>query len=134
MSTEEERAMINKQVNEYRDWLEELYYDYEKERKEFNKSEFEFKPKLLEAKFIDIDSFGKASVSFSRDIKLVPDLKFINNGTIYLDEVEFLDYMPRRLNVSNENWYDREDKEDKDRVPILQVKVIPGKDQDIENI
>lgn len=85
----------------------------------------------MEAKFLSIDSFGKAKVSFSRDIMIVPDLTYINNGTIYFDDVEFLDLIPRRLSSINAEWNSKVKKE---RIPVLQVNVIPGKQQDVENI
>ena len=80
--------------------------------------------KAIEAKIILINIFGLASIQFSRDMRLVPDLSFINNGTIYLDE---LDVAARQLIVKT---YSNE----RQRIPVLQVNVIAGQDQNEANI
>jgi len=68
---------------------------------------------------VKVDNLGKAIVGFNRDLKVVPNLTMINNGTIYLDQVDY----SRRLQADNT-----------DRIPILQVNVIPGIESDGTNL
>jgi len=53
-------------------------------------------------------------------MKVVPDLSYINNGTIYLDELELT---ARQLSVKTYS-----NKAERQRIPVLQVNVIAGQD------
>jgi len=69
---------------------------------------------------VKVDNVGKAIIGFNRDLKIVPNLSMINNGTIYFDQVDY----SRRLQADNST----------DRIPILQVNVIPGIESDGGNL
>lgn len=56
-----------------------------------------------------VTGYGKIAIGFTLDIFKVPDLKMLNNGTIYLSDLE---RAGRNLNAH--------------LVPVLQLEVIPG--------
>ena len=66
--------------------------------------------------FSSIDSRGKVEIGFNSDVFAVPDLQMINNGTIYLDDLQV---KTRELAVTTT-------KKARTRVPVLSVEVIPG--------
>lgn len=66
--------------------------------------------------FSNIDSQGKVEIGFNSDVFAVPNLQMINNGTIYLDDLQV---KTRELAVTTT-------KKARTRVPVLSVEVIPG--------
>jgi hypothetical protein len=69
---------------------------------------------------------GLITVGFTSDIVVKPDLTMINNGTLYLSDLEFLppplpplrSLQHRELPLKNEK-----------KVPVLTVEVLPGSDE-----
>jgi hypothetical protein len=57
---------------------------------------------------------GKILIGFSSDVKIVPNLQMINNGTIYLEDLH------RELGVTTVI------NGKKKSLPVLQVEVLPG--------
>lgn len=101
-------------MTEWQDENKQLHEEY------IAKSKFPgFVPKRLECKFVEITNLGKAVVGFSHDIRIVANLTMINNGTIYLDQIG----LGRALSIA-----------EKQRVPILQVQMLPGPDSNSEDL
>jgi len=117
-SEAQELVEVQNKTDDFRDKNIQLLLEATKNRSP------DFKPKELAARFVDITNVGKAVVGFSQDIRIVPDLKMINNSTIYLDQVDF--ELARALEML--------DNTGKARVPILQVSVIPGNESNIEDL
>jgi len=82
-SEAQELVEVQNKTDDFRDKNIQLLLEATKNRSP------DFKPKELAARFVDITNVGKAVVGFSQDIRIVPDLKMINNSTIYLDQVDF---------------------------------------------
>jgi hypothetical protein len=62
----------------------------------------------------EVKNDGKILIGFSSDVKIVPNLQMINNGTIYLED------FGRELAVSTVI------NGKKKSLPVLQVEVLPG--------
>jgi hypothetical protein len=80
--------MIQEEINEMLDQLRiELKAQQKKATERFN-------PSLLEVSLRTINNNGTAAVTFSRPIR-ISNLNLVNNGTIFLDEVD----LGRRLSA-----------------------------------
>jgi hypothetical protein len=72
--------------------------------------------------FKSISSQGKVIVGFNNDIKTVPNLTMINNGTIYADQLGF-GRMLLKKEINN-----------RPRIPVLKIEVIPGPDSNVTEL
>ena len=68
---------------------------------------------------------GKVMIGFSSDIRKVPDLQMINNGTIFLDQL-----MPHRNLRGKINPRNLE----RVRIPVLEVNVFPGLESNVSDL
>jgi hypothetical protein len=74
--------------------------------------------------FKEFKSDGKIIIGFKSDVYVVPNLQMINNGTIYIDDLELKRELAakRVLDVSTTNIRKRKS------IPVLKVEVLPGLD------
>jgi hypothetical protein len=72
--------------------------------------------------FKDFKSNGQVILGFQSDVYIVPNLQMINNGTIYLSDLKDNRELAadRKLAVTTRN------NNQKKRIPVLQVEVLPG--------
>ena len=75
-------------------------------------------PKPPNPYFKEITENGKVVIGFDSEIYVVPSMTMINNGTIYLDELDI-----KHPFFSNRKLLAKKEKE---RIPVLTVDVIPG--------
>jgi hypothetical protein len=72
---------------------------------------------------------GTLEIEFDTEIFKVPDLLMLSNGTMYLDESML------NATMANETSIERRLKStNSKRIPILQVKVLPGPDSDLADL
>jgi hypothetical protein len=64
---------------------------------------------------------GKILIEFQSEVNIVPNLEIINNGTIYLEDLQGYNNSRRKLGISTVN-----NNAKKKKKPVLQVEVIPG--------
>ena len=69
---------------------------------------------------------GKFVIGFSSDVYKVPDLRMINNGTIYLSDMQKLGNT--RL-LGTTDWDSKAD-----QFPVLSLSVIPGDGQNLKDL
>jgi hypothetical protein len=73
--------------------------------------------------FKDVKLDGKILIGFQSDINIVPNLEMINNGTIYLEDLQ-----ARQLGIQTLKNAKKKSK------PVLQVEVIPGSESKAEDL
>jgi len=118
----EEQPPIDEKLRAYREELLPLYQSHRASMQANDKRKQ--KENVLKTKIDSIDHFGRLHVKFSRNIQFVPNLDYLNNGTIYLDELQL---ETRQLDaLSNDTA--------RERIPVLQVDVLPGQEQDLANV
>ena len=59
---------------------------------------------------------GKVRIGFTEKVYIVPDMRMVNNGTIYMNELQMLGDYKRQL-----LWQKKAD-----QYPVIQLEVIPG--------
>lgn len=74
--------------------------------------------------FKDVLSSGQVVIGFTQDIQVVANLTMINNGTIFMDELDM--YYDHRILRSHD--------ENRDRIPVLTVEVLPGFESSAEDL
>ena len=72
--------------------------------------------------FKEVKVDGKILIGFSSDVRIVPNLQMINNGTIYLDDFGRELAVSTAKNVKKKNF------------PVLQVEVLPGLESKAEDL
>lgn len=83
-------------------------------------NEGKFVAKIPDPFFKEVKVNGQILVGFQSQINIVPNLQMINNGTIYLDDIEGYRDNGRQLGISSIK------DPNKKRLPVLAVEVIPG--------
>ncbi len=71
---------------------------------------------------------GKILIGFQSEVNIVPNLEMINNGTIYLEDLQGYNNSRRQLGISTVF------KAKKKKKPVLQVEVIPGPDSKVQDL
>jgi len=66
-----------------------------------------------------ITDTGRVKIGFSNSVWIVPDMKMVNNGTIYLSDLNRLGNFKRELSYLKEA----------EQFPVLELEVIPGSGQ-----
>jgi hypothetical protein len=79
----------------------------------------------------EINQKGFLTVGFTSDIIVKPDLTIINNGTLYLSDLEDISYMPPPINPATlKRQLNRElPRKNEEKVPVLKVEVLPGSEE-----
>ena len=64
---------------------------------------------------------GLIKIGFTEMVYVVPDMRMVNNGTIYMSELQMLGDYKRELAI----W-----SKEAEQKPVLQLDIIPGDGQD----
>lgn len=96
------------------DWRE-AFKKLRAQKEESNKIDFSKKQPLPpNPYFQEVTALGEVVIGFESEIKVVPNMTMINNGTISIDHLDSI--FSRRLNSDETHT-----------VPVISVEVIPSK-------